>query len=113
MRGLRKLCDDRGLVFIDDAGESLAGTVGHIGCFSFFGNSPLAIGQAGALTTDDDAFAAKARSLRSHAMTSVTWDRHRGHADSYDVVDIGFNYRIDEMRAALGLSRLSRLKPRD
>jgi dTDP-4-amino-4,6-dideoxygalactose transaminase len=47
--------------------------------------------------------------LRSHAMTSVTWDRHRGHAESYDVVDVGFNYRIDESRAALLMSRIKRL----
>src|ERR1044072_5001119 len=39
-------------------------------------------------------------------MPSGTWDRHRGHEDSYDVVDIGFNFRLDEPRAALGLSRL-------
>ena len=43
-------------------------------------------------------------------MTSGTWDRHRGHEDSYDVVDIGFNFRLDEPRAALGLSRLARLE---
>jgi dTDP-4-amino-4,6-dideoxygalactose transaminase len=42
-------------------------------------------------------------------MTSSTWDRHRGHDPSYDVVDIGFNFRLDEPRAALGLSRLERL----
>ena len=42
-------------------------------------------------------------------MTSLTWDRHRGHASSYDVVDLGFNYRIDEPRAAMALQRLSRL----
>jgi dTDP-4-amino-4,6-dideoxygalactose transaminase len=40
-------------------------------------------------------------------MTSGTWDRHRGHEDSYDVVDVGFNFRLDEPRAALGLSRLA------
>ena len=49
------------------------------------------------------------RSLRSHAMTSVTWDRHRGHAESYDIVDVGFNYRMDEPRAALASSMLRRL----
>ncbi len=42
-------------------------------------------------------------------MTSSTWDRHRGHDPAYDVVDIGFNFRLDEPRAALGLSRLQRL----
>ena len=49
------------------------------------------------------------RSLRSHAMTSGTWDRHRGHQSTYDIVDIGFNFRMDEPRAALGMSRLARL----
>jgi dTDP-4-amino-4,6-dideoxygalactose transaminase len=42
-------------------------------------------------------------------MTTVTWDRIRGHAYSYDVTDLGFNYRIDEMRAALGIVQLDRL----
>ena len=39
-------------------------------------------------------------------MTSVTWDRHRGHSDNYDVLDVGYNYRMDEPRAALALARL-------
>jgi len=42
-------------------------------------------------------------------MTTLTWDRHRGHATGYDVLDVGFNYRIDEIRAALGVSQLRRL----
>jgi len=58
---------------------------------------------------DDDALAAKVRLLRSHGMTAPTWDRHRGHASAYDVVVRGFNYRIDEARAALASSRLRRL----
>jgi dTDP-4-amino-4,6-dideoxygalactose transaminase len=52
---------------------------------------------------------ASARRLRSHAMTTLTWDRHRGHATGYDVVDLGFNYRIDEIRAALGTVQISRM----
>jgi dTDP-4-amino-4,6-dideoxygalactose transaminase len=47
--------------------------------------------------------------LRSHGMTTLTWDRHRGHAAGYDVVALGFNYRIDEPRAALLTARLARL----
>ena len=42
-------------------------------------------------------------------MTSLTWDRHRGHASGYDVVELGFNYRIDEPRATLATERLARL----
>ncbi len=49
--------------------------------------------------------AKRARLLRSHGMTSLTWDRHRGHASGYDVVELGFNYRIDEPRAALATAR--------
>ncbi len=51
-----------------------------------------------------------ARSRRSHAMTSGTWDRHRGHSASYDVVALGFNYRMDEPRAALLSARLRGLE---
>ena len=61
------------------------------------------------MVTDDADLAARVRSLRSHAMTSVTWDRHRGHAETYDVTDLGFNYRIDELRAAMAQARLERL----
>ena len=61
------------------------------------------------LVTDDDALAEKLRILRSHGMTSLTWDRHKGHAWSYDVVDLGFNYRIDEIRSALGRVQLAKL----
>ena len=50
------------------------------------------------------------RLLRSHGMTTLTWDRHRGHAHTYDVVAQGFNYRLDELRAAIGLVQLGRLE---
>ncbi len=42
-------------------------------------------------------------------MTTLTWDRHKGHASSYDVVELGYNYRIDEIRAALGMVQLRKL----
>jgi dTDP-4-amino-4,6-dideoxygalactose transaminase len=83
--------------------------VGDIGCFSLFSKKQLCVGEGGMVVTDDDELAARVRSLRSHGMTTVTWDRHRGHANSYDVTDIGFNFRLDEPRAALGRSRLPRL----
>jgi dTDP-4-amino-4,6-dideoxygalactose transaminase len=62
------------------------------------------------LTTDSDDLAQKLGRLRSHGMTSLTWDRHKGHAWSYDVVDLGYNYRIDEIRAALGLAQLAKIE---
>jgi len=115
---LRKLCDDRGLRLIEDAaqavgarvGDSRVGTIGDLGCFSFFSKKQLCVGEGGMVVTNDDELAASVRRLRSHAMTSVTWDRHRGYSETYDIVDIGFNFRLDEPRAALGLSRLTRLE---
>ena len=115
---LESLCREHGLLLIEDCAQSitaraadgrLTGTVGVAGCFSFFSKKQLAVGEGGMILTSDDTLGAKARSLRSHAMTTVTWDRHRGHAESYDIVDVGFNFRIDEPRAALALSRMQRL----
>jgi dTDP-4-amino-4,6-dideoxygalactose transaminase len=106
------------LLLIEDAahaiGATLAGracgTFGSAGCFSFFPNKNMTTAEGGAVAFRDADAAGRARRLRSHAMTTLTWDRHRGHASSYDVVDLGFNYRIDEMRAALGIAQLAKLK---
>ena len=63
----------------------------------------------GMLTTQDDTVAGRLRTLRSHGKTSMTWDRHKGPAWRYDVTDLGNNYRIDEIRSAIGLVHLAKL----
>jgi dTDP-4-amino-4,6-dideoxygalactose transaminase len=85
------------------------GTIGDIGCFSFFGNKNMTTAEGGMVVTNRDDLAEKVRMARSHGMTSLTWDRYKGHSFSYDVLDLGFNYRMDEIRAALGLAQLSKL----
>jgi dTDP-4-amino-4,6-dideoxygalactose transaminase len=117
LEALRALTDRHGLLLLEDAAHAAGsrlggrhlGTFGDAGAFSFFPNKNLAVGEGGMVVTDDDALAERVRLLRSHGMTSLSWDRHRGHATEYDVVALGFNYRIDEPRAALGLRRLDRL----
>jgi dTDP-4-amino-4,6-dideoxygalactose transaminase len=114
------VCVARGAVLVEDCRDAIgamagargrhAGTVGLAGAFSLAGGRQLAVGEGGVVTTADEAVAARVRLLRSHAMTSGTWDRHRGHADTYDVVDVGFNFRLDEPRAALAASRLGHLR---
>ena len=107
------------LVVIEDAahapgasfGGRMCGTFGAAGCFSFFSNKNLPVGEGGMVVTDDDELADRVRLLRSHGMTTLTWARHRGHAHSYDVVARGLNYRLDEPRAAIGLVQLARLEP--
>jgi dTDP-4-amino-4,6-dideoxygalactose transaminase len=86
-----------------------AGTIGHIGCFSFFSNKNLMTGEGGMVVTNDDELAEKILLMRSHGMTSLTLDRYKGHAHSYDVLELGYNYRIDEIRAAIGIEQLKRL----
>lgn len=85
------------------------GSIGHVGAFSFFSNKNMTTGEGGLVTTNDDDLAAQIRLMRSHGMTSLSVDRHRGHAFTYDVVSPGFNYRIDEIRSAIGLVQLDRL----
>jgi dTDP-4-amino-4,6-dideoxygalactose transaminase len=120
--GLQSLAAKHNLKIIEDcahapgatyhsraAGPQRAGTMGDAGCFSFFANKNMTTGEGGMVVTKDAELAEKMRLRRSHGMTSLTWDRHQGHSFSYDVVARGYNYRLDEMRAALGLVQLGRL----
>jgi dTDP-4-amino-4,6-dideoxygalactose transaminase len=114
---LAELCERRGLTLIEDAahapwahyGSRQLGTYGLAGCFSFFPNKVLGVGEGGALCTDSDEIAERVRRLRSQGMTATTMDRHRGTAMSYDVVEVGFNYRFDDLRAAIIRPRFARL----
>jgi dTDP-4-amino-4,6-dideoxygalactose transaminase len=111
------IADRDGFAVIEDAahapgsqhGGRSCGAIGEAGCFSFFSNKNLPVGEGGMVVTDDDELADRIRLLRSHGMTTLTWDRHRGHAHTYDVVAGGFNYRLDEVRSALGLVQLRRV----
>jgi dTDP-4-amino-4,6-dideoxygalactose transaminase len=117
MDSLAAAAGRHGLLVIEDAAHAIGstldgracGALGDAGCFSFFPNKNMTTGEGGAVVLRDAGALERARRLRSHAMTTLTWDRHRGHASSYDVVDLGFNYRIDELRAALGRAQLARL----
>lgn len=117
MERLQALAKEHHLVLIEDAAHAPGawlngkhlGTFGDVGCFSFFSNKNLATGEGGMLVTESADLAEKIRLLRSHGMTSLTWDRHQGHAYSYDVVGLGYNYRIDEIRSSLGRVQLRKL----
>jgi len=117
MTQICELARQKNLSIIEDAAHApgseidgrMVGLWGEIACFSFFSNKNMTTGEGGMLTTQDDRLAQRLRILRSHGMTTLTWDRYRGHAFSYDVVDLGYNYRIDEIRAALGRVQLKKL----
>jgi dTDP-4-amino-4,6-dideoxygalactose transaminase len=117
MPQIMAIAEKHGLKVIEDTahapgawlnGKAL-GTWGEIGCYSFFSNKNLSTGEGGMLLTERDGLAEKLRLMRSHGMTSLTWDRHKGHAYSYDVVALGYNDRIDEIHSALGRVQLAKL----
>jgi dTDP-4-amino-4,6-dideoxygalactose transaminase len=86
------------------------GTIGDIGCFSFFSNKNISTGEGGMLITNNEEMAKKARLLRSHGMTTMSFQRASGHATSYDIVELGYNYRMDDIRASLGIVQMKKLQ---
>lgn len=118
MTAIMNFAREHQLKVIEDAAHAVGsrldgrmmGTWGDVGCYSFFSNKNMTTGEGGMVVTDDEEIFSRIRLLRSHGMTSLTWDRHQGHAWSYDVVDLGYNYRIDEVRAAIGRVQLKKLE---
>lgn len=117
MDAITALCRERNLSLIEDCAHApgatykgrAVGTFGDVGCWSFFTNKNLSVGEGGMVTTLSPELDRQMRYLRSHGMTTLTLDRHQGRAITYDVVRPGLNYRIDEMRAALGIVQLAKL----
>jgi len=109
----RKFTDDQGLKLIEDAAHSPGvqgvGKLSDASAFSFFSNKNMTTAEGGMVFAIDEKVLAKIRHLRSHGMTTNTLERHRGHAHTYDVTMLGFNYRMDELRASMGLVQLKYL----
>lgn len=118
MDAIRKLADRRHLKIIEDAAHAhgavyertKCGALGDVACFSFFSNKNMTTGEGGMVLTGDYEIAEKVRLLRSHGMTSQTWQRYRGYAPGYDVVAIGYNYRLNELASGIGIAQLKRLE---
>ena len=109
----RKFADDHNLLLIEDAAHApavrLVGQLSDAAAFSFFTNKNMTTSEGGMVVARNAEVLNKIRLKRSHGMTSSTLDRQRGHAFSYDVITLGYNYRMDELRAAMGLVQLARL----
>ena len=86
------------------------GTIGDVGCFSFFSNKNISTGEGGMLVTNSLEYYEQAKLLRSHGMTSLSYERSKGHSTGYDVVSLGYNYRMDDIRASIGIVQLDKIK---
>ena len=97
---------DRGIPVIEDAAQAhgaeyhgrKAGKLGDTACFSFYATKNMTTGEGGMIVTDDDAIAQKCRLLRDH-----------GQVAKYEHVILGYNYRMTEIAAAIGLVQLKKL----
>lgn len=119
MDAIMEIAQKHNLKIIEDAchgplseykGKKL-GTIGSVGCFSFFSNKNISTGEGGMMITNDDEIAKRCRLLRSHGMTTMSYQRAKGHATAYDIVDLGFNFRLDDIRASIGVVQMKKLKP--
>lgn len=85
------------------------GTIGDCAAFSFFSNKNISTGEGGMFITNNKEMAEKARLLRSHGMTTMSYQRASGHATSYDIVELGYNFRLDDIRASIAIEQLKKL----
>lgn len=112
------IAERHGLKVVEDAAPALGatyrgrpvGAISPITCFSFHPRKSITTGEGGAITTNDDAVAARARILRSHGASVSDLVRHNASAviiESYD--ELGYNYRMTDIQAAIGIEQLKKL----
>jgi len=85
------------------------GTIGDCAAFSFFSNKNISTGEGGMFITNNEEMAAKARLIRSHGMSTMSYQRASGHATEYDITCLGYNFRLDDIRAAIAIEQLKKL----
>lgn len=88
------------------------GTIGDCAAYSFFSNKNISTGEGGMFITNNEEMAAKARLIRSHGMSTMSYQRASGHATEYDITCLGYNFRMDDIRAAIAIEQLKKL-PKD
>lgn len=109
MKEIMKIAQEHNLIVIEDAAESpgaevngvKVGGIGNCGTFSFYGNKIITTGEGGMITSNDDAFIKKVRFLKDHAMSKAKRYWHEA---------VGYNYRITNLQAAIGLAQIERVE---
>jgi len=113
------IAKDNNLNVVEDCAHAIGtfhkskhvGTLGNTGCFSFYPTKNITTAEGGMVTTNSKEIAEKIRQLRSHGMTKSLKSRYSSEYPwVFDIVEPGYNYRLDEIRAALGITQLKRIK---
>jgi len=108
IRAIKEICEDHDLVLIEDAAHAQgslldkkpAGSFGNAGCFSFYPTKVMTTGEGGMITTNSSELAQKAAVLRDQGKESF---------NSNIIIEVGYNWRMNEISAAIGLTQLHRL----
>ena len=117
MDKIKKITKNNNLHLIEDCAHACGstyknkkcGNMGIMGCFSFYPTKVITTGEGGMVSTNNKKISEKLRLLRSQGLSIQYKDREKKGKWNYDVVDLGYNYRIDEIRSALGISQLKRI----
>ena len=113
------LAKDNNLKVVEDCAHAVGtfhkskhvGTLGNTGCFSFYPTKNITTAEGGMVTTNSKEIAEKVRQLRSHGMTKSLKNRYSSEYPwVFDIIEPGYNYRLDEIRCALGVTQLKRIK---
>lgn len=118
MNEIMHISNDKGISVVEDCAHSLGsiydakkcGSIGDIGCFSFYATKVITTAEGGMITTNSNPIAKKIELLRSQAMSVQAKDREKNAKWKYDIIDLGYNYRLDEIRSSLGLSQFQRIQ---
>lgn len=115
---LRGACGDRGLTLVADACHALGardekgrpvGTLAALNCFSLHAVKPITTAEGGVVTLADADTARRLRSFRNHGITTDHREREASGRFAYEMVELGYNYRLSDLQCALGLAQLPRL----
>lgn len=114
---LNRLAEHHHLVIIEDAAHAIGatyrqrrvGTLVHLTTFSLHPVKQITTGEGGVITTDDTDLAARLRIFRNHGITSDHRRRERSGSWFYEMVELGYNYRLTDIQCALGMSQLKKL----
>lgn len=117
MEAILSIAGRHGIKVIEDSAHApgaeyqgkKCGTMGELGCFSFFSNKNIATGEGGLVFTKNKKLAEKIKRMRSHGMKSLSWDKYKGRLSNYDINELGYNYRITEIQSAIGIVQLKKL----
>lgn len=115
---LQTIADENGLLLISDACHSIGGaykgravgTLADMTCFSFHPVKHITTGEGGMILTDSSILADKLRLFRNHGITTDHRQRFESGSWSYEMTELGYNYRITDIQCALGKSQLSKLR---